>query len=868
MARGAPPRNAEAPRAAPAGRRRSNGESAATRAAARLATCEGADAEMAALLGMEGARAPKCKDNVPLTVFLLELAADAQRKVEEGQSDKWLFVVRRAIAEVSKLPQAIRSAQQAKQVKYIGDVLAKRIGMFFELCPRPTFLDADDGAAAAAAAPVEAAAAPKKRGRPPKESAQAAETVDLLSSQSPSPVKKPRHSLPSPKFAAVTTDAAPPATAAAAAPDAARPPTKVKGDRGYHDPSKAPKARTAAFTFLCVLYRDVHLPSKNDWGTHERIPHHTKQSLMDAAEASGISNHPIRGQGASLPASFGGQGHAGGVRAGPAHYDGWSSWRTLINSNPPLCHEWSNPKRVRLTEEGEVVARLCYRRALAMSLVLVPDTDDGVVVATGEEPLDSLRVPAPVLASSGSSPERQRDANPCHSKLLHQLTTSRAQLSGKENAVALSDDVIDLTNSPDKPPAPCAASVRSMKTAASLATKQADVVLPHSDPGPSQEPAASQQVGALIRPENTLRVKFNYGETRMMRSVALPANATTFSAVYDIALVLDARERYNGAMAPGASAPIHERANQLRSSGTRVFVKTLPIGDATWIALPKGAVTAAETATLSLQQVLERRGLTEDDVQLLDAVLERKSFVDLVGSLTSGRYERQKHYLSRCGLRRPIYLVEGSLGAGGSGGAGNFGALSLAQTKQAKMATVETDFGDGIVVVRTESVMDTLRYLNAITQVLSSEYDALCAVTLPAEDASASAGPSTSTHETALLSATHPPTLGAFVAHVSSQQKEHTSSLGFAWLRMLCQVPRVGLETAEAVAAKYPTPNALLAHYDGIVYGSAADSTLTPSQRRIQASLSLSSLVVGRKGARTVGGAASKSIYDHIWADA
>ena len=49
------------------------------------------------------------------------------------------------------------------------------------------------------------------------------------------------------------------------------------------------------------------------------------------------------------------------------------------------------------------------------------------------------------------------------------------------------------------------------------------------------------------------------------------------------------------------------------------------------------------------------------DVWALDYVVERKSVNDLVKSIKdSGRYEKQKYALRRCGLRRVMYLLEGN----------------------------------------------------------------------------------------------------------------------------------------------------------------------------------------------------------------
>ena len=46
---------------------------------------------------------------------------------------------------------------------------------------------------------------------------------------------------------------------------------------------------------------------------------------------------------------------------------------------------------------------------------------------------------------------------------------------------------------------------------------------------------------------------------------------------------------------------------------------------------------------------------------VLDYVVERKSVADLLGSIKGGgRYEKQKYFLARCGLRRVMYLIEGA----------------------------------------------------------------------------------------------------------------------------------------------------------------------------------------------------------------
>ena len=44
---------------------------------------------------------------------------------------------------------------------------------------------------------------------------------------------------------------------------------------------------------------------------------------------------------------------------------------------------------------------------------------------------------------------------------------------------------------------------------------------------------------------------------------------------------------------------------------------------------------------------------------VLDYIVERKGVADLLSSIKYGRYEQQKYWMKRCGLRHLMYLVEG-----------------------------------------------------------------------------------------------------------------------------------------------------------------------------------------------------------------
>lgn len=67
--------------------------------------------------------------------------------------------------------------------------------------------------------------------------------------------------------------------------------------------------------------------------------------------------------------------------------------------------------------------------------------------------------------------------------------------------------------------------------------------------------------------------------------------------------------------------------------------RSLEVGDAMWIAQPRGGGPA----------------------YVLDTVIERKRVDDLAASIKSQRFERQRYFLIRCGILRTTYLLEGDI---------------------------------------------------------------------------------------------------------------------------------------------------------------------------------------------------------------
>uniref|UniRef100_A0A672K311 Crossover junction endonuclease MUS81 n=1 Tax=Sinocyclocheilus grahami TaxID=75366 RepID=A0A672K311_SINGR len=128
-----------------------------------------------------------------------------------------------------------------------------------------------------------------------------------------------------------------------------------------------------------------------------------------------------------------------------------------------------------------------------------------------------------------------------------------------------------------------------------------------------------------------------------------------------------------------------------------------------------------------LVKELQRNGVTFDKVTpvpgqlrppvgkelVLDYIIERKRMDDLCGSIIDARFREQKFRLKRCGLRKPIYLVEecGSVAA----------HLSVPESTL-QQAIVNTQVIDGFFVKHVQDVKESAAYLTIMTRYLQKLY--------------------------------------------------------------------------------------------------------------------------------------------------
>lgn len=252
--------------------------------------------------------------------------------------------------------------------------------------------------------------------------------------------------------------------------------------------------------------------------------------------------------------------------------------------------------------------------------------------------------------------------------------------------------------------------------------------------------------------------------------VRLPPLAVdaTFGQEYDIVLLVDNREQFAHTAQGGRSAAFDEGMQRLLQRGIMAEPRTLPIGDALWVA--------------------RHRRFSQREY-CLDVIVERKRVDDLESSIKDNRYKKQKFYLKRCGLRRPCYLLEGEPDSVGASG-------QAWRTKAVKTAMLTTEVMDGFQVLRTPDAHGTFDMYARLTSAMRELYIMRSAPPAAAGRAVMDAAPS----------------FQQFCDAVAAAKAEN-KSVRALWGRMLTQVYGVGGEVAEAVVWQYPTPSALFDAY-------------------------------------------------------
>ncbi|KAF6988117.1 hypothetical protein CFC21_005697 [Triticum aestivum] len=360
-----------------------------------------------------------------------------------------------------------------------------------------------------------------------------------------------------------------------------------------------PRLKSAAYAIMITLYMEM------ERGKEFMM----RQELIDAAEASGLSQHAIDPNNSRNSWNDG------------YSYTGWNSMKTLTNKN--LVEKKSNPAKYYLTEKGKETARDCLARS-------------GLDGPAG--PLTSAGHPVVVLSDAGSdeydgSSPLHPDEDPTHNHLIWQWRGAVVWISASKSGKLVLHH--------------CPPTVSRKQDHRNWAVEQekkmwlASSTVPHR--GHILESQAATSRGPKWRRKarrpKSIRVVLteNRGSTAMENSSGNRAGSAEKSL-----LAMPPHQSNDSFLKAYEVVPRSRRkvVDNIRSQfNIPVEIKHLPVGDALWIARHK---------ELDMEYVL-------------DFIVERKNVDDFLGSIKDNRYKDQKLRLKKCGLRKLIYLVEGDV---------------------------------------------------------------------------------------------------------------------------------------------------------------------------------------------------------------
>ncbi|XP_072315454.1 crossover junction endonuclease MUS81 [Eucyclogobius newberryi] len=251
---------------------------------------------------------------------------------------------------------------------------------------------------------------------------------------------------------------------------------------------------------------------------------------------------------------------------------------------------------------------------------------------------------------------------------------------------------------------------------------------------------------------------------------------------YEILLCVDFIETTGG----GNHHCKQELVKELQRNGINFDVRKLNVGDFLWVAREKLDPVPGQLRAPCGRELV------------LDYIVERKRIDDLCGSIIDGRFREQKFRLKRCGLRRPVYLVE-ECGTAAS-------HLSLPESTL-QQAIVNTQVVDGFFVKRVQDVRESAAYLTVMTRHLRKLYEKCTLVPRSrelegdlAEEQDAVGTPSCS--------------LISFAEFNHGAVKNKCQTVREVFARQLLQISGLSGDKAAAIIQAHPTPHSLLAAYD------------------------------------------------------
>lgn len=236
--------------------------------------------------------------------------------------------------------------------------------------------------------------------------------------------------------------------------------------------------------------------------------------------------------------------------------------------------------------------------------------------------------------------------------------------------------------------------------------------------------------------------------------------------------------------------------NELRKHNVIADLRSLPLGDALWVAKIKAPY---DSGFKHQNPGDDEEGSTEI---VLEHVLERKRLDDLVYSIKDGRFHEQKFRLKKSGIRHVTYLIE---------------EFSMSSEKMdlygesIDSAIASMQVVNDIFVKKTSKLDESIRYLARMTKSLKHLYEQRELHVLPSASLDASA------HHNVVAKLREQSPSNAycitFSAFAALCDKSDSLTLGDVYLKMLMCIKGVTGEKAIEIQKIWPTPNALLEAY-------------------------------------------------------
>ncbi|MEQ2251741.1 Crossover junction endonuclease mus81 [Ilyodon furcidens] len=313
------------------------------------------------------------------------------------------------------------------------------------------------------------------------------------------------------------------------------------------------------------------------------------------------------------------------------------------------------------------------------------------------------------------------------------------------------EGVVDLTESGDD---------EEEEEADSLSKRATCVIHSRSEAGGNSLPE---------KPQNTLKTSRK------------PNGECLLPGTYDIILCVDFIETTGG-----SHHRKQELVKELQRNGVNFDVRKLNVGDFLWVAREKVTPVPGQLRAPAGRELV------------LDYIIERKRMDDLCGSIIDGRFREQKFRLKRCGLHRPIYLVEGSSSSAAH--------LSLPEMTL-QQAIINTQVVDGFFVKRVQDVRESAAYLTVMTRYLTKLYQNRTLICRSRE----LEGDVTSDEEERGIPSS---SLISFAEFNHGAVKNKCQTVREVFARQLMQISGLSGDKAAAILGQYSTPYSLLAAYD------------------------------------------------------